>query len=306
MNIDRKLRLTAAFVGAATRKDLAAAFRRINPTTAFDVDRADKWLQGRSRPRQFSVYEDWIRLLDLPQPADWIVDCDLETFVGQICDHHGKSRQQLERRAAAFGKPQLHGLDDSGATIVGRYACYSHSWSPYFRGQLIRGTLVIEQEHGPQRLTATYSEQLPTMRLQRKGQVTVTRRSVYIHVGGAGDDTHFFFALFPFSPPGSVLGGYLTGTTVLGPESQPSATRAVLVRLKQPETQASAADGYLDPALTITEDLARFGIKLDQPEVADGHLRRFLERSGDGGVDQIATEDFQRLVEMFDRAWLGR
>ncbi|AWC21671.1 hypothetical protein CO731_01123 [Aminobacter sp. MSH1] len=306
MNIDRKLRLTAAFVGAATRKDLAAAFRRVNPATAFDVDRADKWLQGRSTPRQFSVYEDWIKMLELPKQADWIVDCDLDSFVGQICEHHGRDRQQLERRAMAFGKPQQPGQDDRGATIVGRYACYSHSWSPYFRGQFIRGTLVIEQEHGPQRLTATYIEHLPTMRLQLKGHVTVTRRSVYIHVGGPSDDTHFFFALFPFSPPGSVLGGYLAGTTVLGPESQPSATRVVLVRLKQADMQSNAGDGYLDPALTIPQDLARFDIDLAQPDVADLQLRRFLTRASDAGADQIATDDFQPLVEMFDREWLGR
>ena len=31
VEIDRKLCLTAALVGAASRKDLAAAFRRVNP-----------------------------------------------------------------------------------------------------------------------------------------------------------------------------------------------------------------------------------------------------------------------------------
>ena len=53
--IDRKLRLTAALLGTSTRKDLAMAFRKINPTTSFDIERADKWLQGRSRPRDRQI-----------------------------------------------------------------------------------------------------------------------------------------------------------------------------------------------------------------------------------------------------------
>src|SRR4030095_10089810 len=57
--IDRKLRLTAAFLGAATRKDLARAFHRVNAATPFDVERAHKWLQGRATPREPQVYEDW-------------------------------------------------------------------------------------------------------------------------------------------------------------------------------------------------------------------------------------------------------
>ena len=69
-DIGRKLCLTAALVGAVTRKDLAAAFRRVDPATPFDLGRAHKWLQGRSRPRERRVYEDWARLVDLGEPAE--------------------------------------------------------------------------------------------------------------------------------------------------------------------------------------------------------------------------------------------
>jgi hypothetical protein len=47
-DIDRKLRLTVAFLGAVTRKDLAAAFRRVNPNTSFEIGRADKLAAGTS------------------------------------------------------------------------------------------------------------------------------------------------------------------------------------------------------------------------------------------------------------------
>lgn len=302
-NISQKLRLTAALIGAVTRKDLAAAFRRINPASAFDVDRADKWLQGRAKPRQFSVYDDWMKLLELQQPADWIADCDLEDFIEQICSRHDRDRALLERRAAAFGKPPLIGQDDKGATIAGQYVCYSHSWSPYTSGLMMRSTLLIEQENGPPRLTATYTEHLPTVLLQLKGQVIVTRRSVFIHVGGAADDAHFFFCLFPFSPPGSVLGGYMTGIPIFGPESQPSVTRMVLARIKEPENQSSIEGAYLEPAATITEDLKNFRVNLDDPDASNAYLSTFLSPAA-GGTDKIPKDDFQRLVETFDRAWL--
>lgn len=303
MNIDRKLRLTAALVGAATRKDLAAAFRRINPATAFDVDRADKWLQGRSTPRQFSVYEDWIRLLDLDEAADWIGDSDLESFIERICARHGRDRQQLERRALAFGKPSRPLQGEQGATIVGRYICYSHAWSPYTEGQLVRSTLTIEQEGGPQRLSATYTEHLPTVLLQARGQAFVTGRGVYIHVGGADDDSHFFFTLFPFSAPGSVLGGIMTGAPLFGPQPQPALTRMVLARVREPESRPEIMGGYLEPGATVADDLRKFGIDLEDMDAANGHIDGFLT-PGNGGSEKIPREDFQKVVDLFDRAWL--
>ncbi|TIV73548.1 MAG: hypothetical protein E5V79_04790, partial [Mesorhizobium sp.] len=62
-HIAQKLRLTSALLGTVTRKDLAAAFRSVNARTAFDLGRADKWLQGRAQPREQSVYDDWAKVL---------------------------------------------------------------------------------------------------------------------------------------------------------------------------------------------------------------------------------------------------
>ena len=56
-DIDRKLRLTAALLGTAARKDLAAAFRRVNPNTAFDIGRADKWLVDPPREGAYALVQ---------------------------------------------------------------------------------------------------------------------------------------------------------------------------------------------------------------------------------------------------------
>jgi len=82
----------------ATHKDLAAAFRRVNPATPFDVDRAYKWLQGRAQPREQQIYEDWSKVLGLDRPGQWIADCDAEAFLDEICVRHGRDREDLLHR----------------------------------------------------------------------------------------------------------------------------------------------------------------------------------------------------------------
>ncbi len=70
-DINRKLRVTATLLSAVTCKDLAAAFRRVNPITSFDIERAHNWIQGCARPREFRLYEDWARVLDLERSGAW-------------------------------------------------------------------------------------------------------------------------------------------------------------------------------------------------------------------------------------------
>ena len=53
-----KLRMAAAALGYTSRKELCARFRAVNPATQCDLDRLNKWVQGRALPRAASVYAD--------------------------------------------------------------------------------------------------------------------------------------------------------------------------------------------------------------------------------------------------------
>ena len=313
VDVDRKLWLTAALVGATTRKGLAAAFRRVNPATAFDLERAHKWLQGRARPRERRVYEDWAVLVDLGESADWIAACGAEAFLERLCARHGLAREALLRRAAAV----------AGATALGRgeadgrgtpelagtsYVCYSHAWSPYFRGRLVRGTLEIAAAPGgPQRLVGTYTEALPTGRLQAEGAVTVAERALCLDLRGPkGGGVQLLLCLFPPTPPASVLGGFMTGTTLIGPDPQPSVTRIIMVRLPaadpRPDPPGAA---YLPPGASPAADLVAAGLPpVAAPDAVDGALAAFLSGGDGGGVDQIPGAAYRALVELFDRPWL--
>lgn len=310
--IAEKLRLTSALLGVVSRKDLAAAFRRANPGTAFDLGRADKWLQGRSHPRQTSVYEDWSKVVDLGKPGAWIAECDLPAFVEEICARHGLDRTELARRA----EPQIVPSSSrrttdqgSGSMLAGSYACYSNALSPYYGGHLIRGTLSIEPEPRSHALAACYCEMLPTGRFVARGSIADTKRGLYAHTREAGGDAELFFCLFPPSRPASILAGYMCAPTIIGPDPQPSVTRILMIRTPDSAAPPSDWGGYLPSAGSIVEDLARLGFDLaDQahrPRV-DRQLRQFLAETGSDGPCQIPTTDFRAILGLFDRHWLRR
>ncbi|TWT00292.1 hypothetical protein [Reyranella sp. CPCC 100927] len=298
--IDRKLRLTAALLGAVTRKDLAAAFRRVNPATTFDVERANKWLQGRARPRERQVYEDWAKLVDLGRDGAWIAECDSEAFLEAICARHQRDPGPLRRQAdGAEGPSNLHHEQD--LSLAGSYACYSHAWSPYFRGQLIRGSLAIAPA---QRLSASYTETLPTGRLQVDGPITLSKRAMLMDLREPGG-TQFLFCLFPPTPPASVLAGFMCGATVIGPHSQPSVTRIAMVRLPAASARLRNSDAYLPLEGSVASDLAAQAVPVADPELVDRQMQAFLVGGQGGGLDQIGADAYAALQEVFDRTWLA-
>ncbi|MDX8448057.1 hypothetical protein [Mesorhizobium captivum] len=303
-HIAQKLRLTSALLGTVTRKDLAAAFRAVNPKTAFDLGRADKWLQGRARPRQMSVYDDWARLLELEQAGAWIAESDLASFTAAIAARHGIDSAELERRAGMQFEASAHDERGLGSGLAGIYACYSRAWSPYYRGQLIKGRLAIEAGPGVHGLTATYRETLPTGQLQLGGPVNPAKRGLYVHLKEVGGDAQFFLCLFPHTQPVSVLGGYMCGAAIIGPEAQPSITRILLVRLRDAAPGAETWGGYLPAGSSIAGDLAGLGIAVEHPETVDRQLEQFLGADSGGGANQIPPADFRSVLDVFDRHWL--
>jgi len=300
--VEHKLRVTAAFLGATARKDLAAAFRRINASTSFEVGRAHKWMQGRSQPRELQLYEDWSRVLGLDRPGQWIADCDLETFVDEICVRHGRDRDAL---LGDLTIPVSRTAPGSAVKLTGTFACYSHAWSPYFRGRLIRGELSIGAASKPNRLPISYTEILPVSPLALKGSLHLNYRSMHGHVSDStGAPQTLTFCLFQASPPASVLAGFMFGTTVMGPEAQPSATRIVVARLPAATARLRSAEAYLSAQGSVAEDLASLGLLVADAASVDKHVSEFLD-GGSGSFDQIPLSAYRALVDVFDRGWLS-
>jgi hypothetical protein len=155
-----KLRLTALVLGCTTGKELCARFRAVNPATAFDVERSRKWLQGRALPRTPQVYEDWAKLLGTSRGGDWLAACRVEAFLAEVSALFDADPGDLLRRAGqggAHAEANAGPWHAVGHLLSGAFAAYSYAWSPYHRGQLIRGALTIAPGKGST-LTASYSE----------------------------------------------------------------------------------------------------------------------------------------------------
>jgi hypothetical protein len=299
-DIDRKLRVTAIVLGTVTMKDLGAAFRQINPATSFNVDRAHKWMQGRASPRQVQLYDDWARLLDLRQSGGWIAEADAEAFIEIVCLRHNRDRNELKQQTdAPNGQSARAGR---GPELAGTYACYSHAWSPYFQGRIIRGQLSIEPGSSANRLRASYAEVLPTGRLHLEGAVSIEKRAIHLDLRAPGGDAHFVYFLMPPTPMVSVLVGLMCGVTIIGPSAQPSVTRIAMVRLPALTSRLSTAEAYLPIQGSIAEDLVSLGLAICDSATVDGKFDAFF--AAKNGPDQIADAEYHPLVDALDQTWL--
>lgn len=309
VDIDSKLCLTAAIVGARTRKDLAAAFRRANPRTSFDVERANKWLQGRARPREQQIYEDWALLLGEGATAPWVAEASFAEFARRVCAGRDDSAETLLRRARAFGgdsaRLAVPTAAEAGAAtgMVGVFASYSFAWSPYFPGRIIRGSLVVAPEGAG--LAATYAQARASDRLVARGPVTLMRRATLIDLHEPMGRTAFHFTLFPPSALVSVLGGLIVGPAVLGADPQPSVSRVALVRLPAATERLLGADCVLDQGASLAADLQSLGAVLPDPDEAERRLSAFLNHHPGGPYDHVTMDSFRALVAVFDRQWLA-
>jgi hypothetical protein len=304
-DIDRKLRATAAVLGLVTRKDLAAAFRRVNAATPFDIERAHKWLQGRSSPRDARLYQDWVLVLDIDQSAEWIATSEFDAFLDVVATRHNADREALTRQVIATHSARSSDENGVHSGLAGTYVCYSNAWSPYFRGQIVRGALSIGGVISASPQHVTYSEILPTDRLQVNGTLTPGNRAMHMSLKEPAGDAQFLFCLFPPTVPVRVLGGLMCGTTIIGSEPGPSVTRIVMIRLPTASELLHSRSAYLPKEGSFAQDLVSLGLPVSSPQI-DERLSEFL-CSGDGkGLDQPNATLYRSIVELFDREWLYR
>jgi hypothetical protein len=320
-DLPEKLRVTAAVLGCANQKDLCAAFRRVNPKSDFDLERSYKWMQGRAAPRSARVYQDWAALVGTQdRPPSWLASCALEEFVDALCAGRVTERDALLRRAglngAGLGMDATAGAAAAAGPdgyLCGAYACYSHAQSPYYRGRIIRGALVIRPAaRRADGLVATYSQALATGRAQATGPAGLYGRALCLELRLPSPGmAPLFCSLFRPSPPASVLAGLMCGVTAVDPAGQPPyATRIAMVRVPG----AAAADlestnRYLDPLdAPPSRDLAAHGVAIPEAAGLDAAIDRFLRPGGGSpsGSDQASGADYAALAAACDRIWLDR
>lgn len=300
-----KLLVTQELLGCNSRKELCARFREINPRTEFDLERSHKWMQGRAKPRSARVYDDWARLLGTVRTPSWLVACTLEAFVDEVCQIFAADPEHLKRRAGIVDQRGTTARRAGAAIhyVCGDYAAYSQAWSPYFQGQLIRGSLLIEPGKGS-RFAARYRESLPSGQVELTGAANLVGRVLHIELHEAGSGAPFYISVLLSGRPASVLSGVASGATLAGPDPLPSATRIVLIRVSDSRSrEIDRSNEYLalEPA-ALEANFAAAGIQPAEPGAAVAEFRSFLAGGDRPGFHQVTQTEHARLAGFFDPA----
>jgi hypothetical protein len=304
-DFDAKLRMTASVLGCSSRKDLVTRFHAVNRSSQCDLDRLHKWLQGRTLPRSSEVLTDWGKVLGSDRSGDWLAGCSLADFTAELARLFGRSADALlteqafagrgsrTARPPAAAQPRMSGL----RYLCGTYACYSLSWSPYARGKLVRGGLVLAPGRGTS-LFATYSETLMGKPVRVSGEPVIARRTLHMTLIEAGGEIPIFFSLFLPQPPAGVMSGVMAGATFLSPEPEPSASRVVMVRTLD-DAPLDGSNRYMAAsASAVAEDIANLGLHVQEPDKIRKLLYDFLVQGS--GVDQVDPALQSTLSAAFD------
>lgn len=299
-----KLRVTQELLGCASRKELCARFREVNPRTEFDLERSHKWMQGRARPRSARVYEDWARLLGTDRTPSWLVACSVDAFIEEVVQIFAADPPALRRRAGIEGERVATGADGRGTThyVCGAYAAYSRAWSPYYPDHAIRGSLLIAPGKAS-RFAARYREDLPSGPVELAGTALLVGRVLHIELHEAGSGAPFYVSVLLSGRPASVLSGVCSGATLAGPDPLPATSRIVLIRAPEGIGGLERSNGYLrlEPA-AVGGNLATLGLRQAASAEAASELCAFLAHADASPPGQVGQAAHARLAGHFDPA----
>src|SRR5215472_1684604 len=242
-----KLRMAAGAMRCNSRKDFCARFRGVNHATHCDLDRLNKWMQGRSLPRAVSVYADFAAVIGTLKSGHWIADCSVEEFTAELAHCTGVEVASLTKPdgLSLRGNPRITGLFGGVTTLSGAFAAYSPAWSPHFSGRLLRGTLRLSPG-GRGTLIASYTETLFGRDVRLTAEAWIGGRSMHFVVREPDGDVPVFISLQIPGPPASVLCGIMSGVAFVSQEPLPSACRIIFIRV--PDTpRLDATNRYFDP-----------------------------------------------------------
>ncbi len=298
-----KLRITAAVLGCATRKDLCARFRMANPGTEFDLERSHKWLQGRAAPRSSRVYDDWALVIGTKRPGAWIAACTIDAFIEEVRRLFDADESILRSMAANHGRAApkaAHGA--AGSAVVAAYACYSPAWSPYFRGQLLRGSLHLEMRRvGERRLV--YRERIGDTQIEFGGVAEVAGRTMCALLHAVGDGLPLCFTLYQPGTPASALAGIMAGSTYLAQEARPTACRFAAVQVPQAAALEASNRYFMPSPGAVADDLMTLGLPAAAAAEADAAVLALL-RDG-AAIDQVELSEQTRIAEAVGLGWIS-
>ena len=286
MSIDfpQKLRLVQIVTGCATQKEMYARFKALNPQTGYDPQRAYKWLQGRSTPRDASVFEDIARLLDLEVPGEAVRNSTIDEFRALVEARRGPLPAEVVPVLSA-GTMRLP------AYLAGRYLAISRAWAPDRRESILAGilTLAFDSMAG---MTARYEEHLPAGHLDVTGAMQRVGRSMRATGINIEDEIFIDFCLQIPPAPATMLYGIISGAAFHDLEMRPSACKIICLRADSvPFDTLREVSGYHSNAPeTISDVVLAAGLPREQASVFGKGTHAFLAASEPGLISVTPSE----------------
>ncbi len=293
LDFSRKLRLAMRVAGCTTQKEMHARIKQLNPETGYEPSRAYKWAQGRSVPRDPSVYDDVARLLDLPISGDVLRLCGYEEYRQHVEARHGPG---IPEEAPAAEIPPRHAQPMPGF-MAGSYLTLSRAWSIHrSNGWLIAGALTLRPVPDGH-WTMDYIERLPGGELKMSGQVRRLGRSLHAELTNAEQEVLISTTYTLPTAPAPILSGVMSGASLHDPEMRPAACRIIGLRVPPEAADLPACTGYVQAAdAEIADCLSGVGFsRLLADQMAPG-VRAFATDPGDEGLVQAPSSHVIHLI----------
>ena len=291
MSIDfpQKLRLLQIVTGCPTQKEMHARFRALNPQTGYDPQRAYKWLQGRSSPRDMSVFEDIARQLDLDVPGEVVRSSTIGEFRALIEARRGPLPVEAAPAAPA-GAVRLP------AYLAGRYLTICRAWAPDRRDCLLAGILTLTPD-ATQGIGVHYEEYLPAGRLVITGAMQRIGRSVRVTAINEEDEIFIDFCLQIPPAPARMLYGILSGAALHDLEMRPSSCKLIALRADAvPFDTLREVSGYQPNSPEAIEGMVlTAGLAAEQAAIFGAKAHDFLN-AGEPGLINVTPSELAPLL----------
>jgi hypothetical protein len=305
-----KLRLTLVALGISP-KDLCRRFSVVNPTTAFTIQNAYKWLGGKSAPRILQVYSEWACILGGDLTGSFIAAASFEEFATALSAHYNVPsailaelmREASSTRRVTSVSPPDEGQWFTNQLLTGRYLALSLAWSQAQSGKLILGQVEIGRDD-TSGLRLTYSEALFGRVVVMDGAVVCDGRTVQSMAVCRESGRCYLFALCVPPPPANLIGGVFSGSALHDFGARPCASRILFIR---DHAAASSSDSsrstYLEPSQDlIGRALADLGYGPEQERLGFAeHLKTFLMAEERTGLLEATPESVGALGLLLDR-----
>jgi len=289
----RKLRLAMRVAGCVTQKDMRARIKLLNPETQYEPMRAYKWAQGRSAPRDPSIYDDIARLLELSISGDALRICSYEEYRRHVEARHGPGIPE-DSETAGTSLPQSQPMP---GYMAGSYLTLSRAWSVHrAEGWLIAGAMTFHPvSDGP--WTMDYIERLPGGELKMKGPVRRLGRCLHTLLVNPEQEM-LLSTTYTLPPaPAPILSGVMSGMSLHDPEMRPTACRIIGLRVPTEAEGLPGCTGYVAAADgAIADCLTGIGLTRSLADKMAPGILAFTSEPGNEGLIQAPSSGVISLI----------